>query len=202
MDLSEIWEKLRRNLVKIEAKFRQIWLDLGKIKILHPKSIRSSTAMYPSFWKALLRTFKNAKHVNREPKSWKWRPLCCLALLGKKIVTACVLKHLSAAVRGRTLIFITNRILVCCSKFVLAIFVHVNRLPWNCKISVRFFRPAVLNKKMSESVSLWFISVRFYSIPKQLHIYWLRGRMGKHRFYSNNQGRSKVIQCCLVYTKN
>jgi len=37
MDLGKIWSKLRRNLGKIEVKFGQKWLDLGKIKILHPQ---------------------------------------------------------------------------------------------------------------------------------------------------------------------
>jgi len=32
-----IWADLRQNLGKIEAKFGQIWLDLGKIKTLHPQ---------------------------------------------------------------------------------------------------------------------------------------------------------------------
>jgi len=37
LDLGKIWAELWRNLDKIEAKFGQKWLDLGKIKILHPQ---------------------------------------------------------------------------------------------------------------------------------------------------------------------
>jgi len=39
------WGKLRWNLDKIEAKFGQIWLDLGKIKIFRLQNFRSLTAM-------------------------------------------------------------------------------------------------------------------------------------------------------------
>jgi len=37
-----IWKNLRRNLGKSDITFEQIWLDLGKIKILHPQKYSTS----------------------------------------------------------------------------------------------------------------------------------------------------------------
>jgi len=39
LNLSKIWEKLKRNLGRIEAKFGKKLLDLGKILIFLPKTL-------------------------------------------------------------------------------------------------------------------------------------------------------------------
>jgi len=45
-----IWAKLKRNLGKIEVKFGQKWLYLGKIKILHPQKHSISYGYGEAWW--------------------------------------------------------------------------------------------------------------------------------------------------------